>query len=33
MNNIVDDLPPLYDSFYSDEAQPKCDSYGAVHPG
>ena len=29
----INDLPPLYVSFYSDEAQPTCDSYGAIHPG
>ena len=29
----INDLPPLYVSFYSNEAQPTCDSYGAEHPG
>jgi 3-hydroxyanthranilate 3,4-dioxygenase len=33
VNNIVDDLPPLYEAFYADEAARTCDSCGAVHPG
>ena len=33
VNNIINDMPPLYVSFYSDDAQPTCDSYGAAHPG
>jgi 3-hydroxyanthranilate 3,4-dioxygenase len=33
VNNIVDDLPPLYEAFYVDDAARTCDSCGAVHPG
>lgn len=33
LNNIVDDLPPLYDAFYDDEEARTCSDCGAVHPG
>ncbi len=31
--SIVDDLPPVFDSFLSDEQARTCDNCGAVHPG
>jgi 3-hydroxyanthranilate 3,4-dioxygenase len=31
--NIVTDLPPLFEAFYADEAQRRCPSCGALHPG
>jgi len=31
--HLVKDLPPLYESFYRDEAARKCRQCGAVHPG
>ncbi len=33
VDNIVDDLPPLYEAFYADEAARTCRDCGAVHPG
>ena len=33
LNNIVDDLPPLYEAFYADEKARTCPNCGAVHPG
>ena len=33
VNNIVTDLPPLFDAFYGDEKARTCPSCGAVHPG
>jgi len=33
LNNIVDDLPPLYEAFYADETARTCRNCGAVHPG
>ncbi len=33
VNNIVDDLPPLYEAFYADDAARTCGDCGAVHPG
>ena len=33
LNNIVDDLPPLYDAFYRDDTLRTCGSCGTVHPG
>lgn len=33
LNNIVDDLPPLYEAFYADETARTCTNCGAVHPG
>ncbi len=33
VNNIVDDLPPLFDAFYRDEDKRKCSNCGAIHPG
>ncbi len=33
VNNIVDDLPPLFDAFYGDESLRACKNCGEVHPG
>lgn len=33
VNNIVADLPPLYEAFYADEAARTCGDCGAIHPG
>ncbi|WP_440996430.1 3-hydroxyanthranilate 3,4-dioxygenase [Arhodomonas sp. SL1] len=33
IESIVDDLPPLFERFYADEALRTCDHCGAVHPG
>ena len=33
VGNIVTDLPPLFDAFYSDESARTCRGCGAVHPG
>ena len=33
VNNIVTDLPPLFDAFYGDEEARTCPGCGAVHPG
>jgi 3-hydroxyanthranilate 3,4-dioxygenase len=33
VTNIVQDLPPLFDAFYSDEAKRFCPSCGTLHPG
>ena len=33
VGNIVTDLPPLFDAFYSDEAARTCRGCGALHPG
>jgi len=31
--SLVDDLPPVYNAFYSDEAARTCPNCGVVHPG
>ena len=33
LKSIVDDLPPLYESFYADEEARTCPNCGALHPG
>lgn len=33
LNNIVDDLPPLYEAFYADESKRTCPKCGTLHPG
>jgi len=33
LKDIVKDLPPLYESFYSDRAARTCPQCGALHPG
>lgn len=33
LQDIVKDLPPLYDAFYGDEAARTCKSCGTLHPG
>jgi 3-hydroxyanthranilate 3,4-dioxygenase len=33
VTNIVRDLPPLFEAFYSDEAKRTCPSCGTLHPG
>lgn len=33
LKNIVEDLPPLFATFYSDESLRKCPSCGQIHPG
>lgn len=33
VNDIVEDLPPLFDAFYADTAKRTCPSCGAIHPG
>lgn len=33
VDNIVADLPPLFDAFYNDRAARTCGHCGAVHPG
>jgi 3-hydroxyanthranilate 3,4-dioxygenase len=33
VKDIVKDLPPLFEAFYSDETARTCKSCGAVHPG
>ncbi len=33
VGNIVTDLPPLFEAFYSDEAARTCPECGAIHPG
>ena len=33
VGNIVTDLPPLFDAFYSDETARTCSGCGAIHPG
>lgn len=33
LNSIVDDLPPLFQRFYSNEALHTCENCGATHPG
>ena len=33
VGNIVTDLPPLFDTFYSDETARTCSGCGAIHPG
>jgi 3-hydroxyanthranilate 3,4-dioxygenase len=32
VQNIVADLPPLFDAFYASAARRTCRSCGAVHP-
>jgi 3-hydroxyanthranilate 3,4-dioxygenase len=33
LKSIVQDLPPLFEAFYSDLSERKCPNCGAVHPG
>lgn len=33
LNSIVEDLPPVFDSFYGDESKRVCPECSAVHPG
>jgi 3-hydroxyanthranilate 3,4-dioxygenase len=33
LKSIVQDLPPLFETFYSDQSKRKCLNCGAVHPG
>jgi len=33
LRSIVDDLPPVYQAFYADEAARTCPHCGAIHPG
>lgn len=33
VDNIVTDLPPLFEAFYADEQARTCPNCGAVHPG
>ena len=33
LTSIVDDLPPVYQAFYADEAARTCPNCGVVHPG
>jgi 3-hydroxyanthranilate 3,4-dioxygenase len=33
LKSIVDDLPPLFNAFYNDEAKRKCGQCGSIHPG
>lgn len=33
VQDIVKDLPPLFDAFYGNEAQRTCANCGATHPG
>lgn len=33
LKSIVDDLPPVYQTFYADEALRTCGNCGAMHPG
>ncbi len=33
LNDIVKDLPPLFDAFYGDESKRHCSNCGSVHPG
>ncbi|WP_116040804.1 3-hydroxyanthranilate 3,4-dioxygenase [Amycolatopsis palatopharyngis] len=33
LESIVDDLPPVFSAFYSDEKQRTCPHCGVVHPG
>ncbi|MGH3492952.1 MAG: 3-hydroxyanthranilate 3,4-dioxygenase [Sciscionella sp.] len=33
VRDIVDDLPPVFERFYTDEHARTCDSCGALHPG
>jgi 3-hydroxyanthranilate 3,4-dioxygenase len=33
VGNIVDDLPPLFEAFYSSQELRTCDSCGATQPG
>ncbi|NIZ07970.1 3-hydroxyanthranilate 3,4-dioxygenase [Pseudooceanicola sp. HF7] len=33
LESIVDDLPPIYQAFYADEAARTCPDCGSVHPG
>jgi 3-hydroxyanthranilate 3,4-dioxygenase len=33
VTNLVKDLPPLYEAFYSDEVARTCTQCGSVHPG
>jgi len=33
LRDIVEDLPPLFQAFYDDEAKRKCPHCGALHPG
>jgi 3-hydroxyanthranilate 3,4-dioxygenase len=33
VENIVRDLPPLYEAFFADDKKRTCSSCGALHPG
>jgi 3-hydroxyanthranilate 3,4-dioxygenase len=33
VRNIVEDLPPLFDTFYADREKRTCRECGAIHPG
>jgi 3-hydroxyanthranilate 3,4-dioxygenase len=33
LKSIVDDLPPLFEKFYGDEAARRCRNCGTIHPG
>jgi 3-hydroxyanthranilate 3,4-dioxygenase len=33
LTSIVDDLPPIYQAFYGDEAARTCPACGVLHPG
>jgi 3-hydroxyanthranilate 3,4-dioxygenase len=33
LKSLVRDLPPLYESFYNDDAARSCPECGALHPG
>jgi 3-hydroxyanthranilate 3,4-dioxygenase len=33
LKSIVDDLPPLFEQFYADQAKRTCRTCGTVHPG
>ncbi len=33
LRNIVTDLPPLFENFYTDQAARRCRNCGVVHPG
>jgi 3-hydroxyanthranilate 3,4-dioxygenase len=33
LESIVDDLPPIYATFYNDKALRTCPNCGTVHPG
>jgi 3-hydroxyanthranilate 3,4-dioxygenase len=33
LKSLVDDLPPVYESFYNDKAARTCNDCGELHPG